>query len=167
MNKQRTHEDSPTSDPNRSIVLLSDGVCSPANLGGLFRLADAFGVVEYVIGSGDLDMDSGRFRKTARNAYEQVPFTQTDDICGIISALKKEHYRIVALEITSQSTSLQHVEIPGSEPVGIVVGGERHGVSEGVLAMVDDTVHIDMFGINSSMNVVQATAIALYEISKT
>ncbi len=35
-----------------------------------------------------------------------------------------------------------------------------------ILQQVDAIVHINMFGNNSSMNVVQATSIALYEITK-
>ncbi len=37
---------------------------------------------------------------------------------------------------------------------------------ESVLNQTDCVVHIEMFGQNSSMNVVQAANIALYEITK-
>ncbi|HCY81920.1 MAG TPA: RNA methyltransferase, partial [Xanthomarina gelatinilytica] len=43
---------------------------------------------------------------------------------------------------------------------------ENFGISETVLTLSDAIIHINMFGQNSSMNVVQATSIALYEITK-
>ena len=46
------------------------------------------------------------------------------------------------------------------------IGNERQGVSERILKQVQEVVHIEMFGKNSSMNVAQATAIALYELTK-
>jgi tRNA G18 (ribose-2'-O)-methylase SpoU len=46
------------------------------------------------------------------------------------------------------------------------LGNERLGVSEQLLKQVQHTAHIEMFGANSSMNVAQATAIALYELTK-
>ena len=39
-------------------------------------------------------------------------------------------------------------------------------MSEAILNQTNEIVHINMFGENSSMNVVQATNIALYEITK-
>ena len=46
------------------------------------------------------------------------------------------------------------------------VGDENFGVSDHILNYSDAVIHIDMFGQNSSMNVVQATSIALYEMTK-
>ena len=48
----------------------------------------------------------------------------------------------------------------------MIVGDENFGISEAVLKVSDTIIHINMFGQNSSMNVVQATTIALYEITK-
>ncbi|MEJ6791494.1 MAG: adenylyl-sulfate kinase, partial [Lacinutrix sp.] len=47
-----------------------------------------------------------------------------------------------------------------------IIGDENFGISESILKQCDTTIHINMFGQNSSMNVVQATNIALYEITK-
>ena len=48
----------------------------------------------------------------------------------------------------------------------LVIGDENFGVSDNILSISDAIIHIDMFGQNSSMNVVQATSIALYQITK-
>ena len=48
----------------------------------------------------------------------------------------------------------------------MVVGAERYGISENILNILDDCYHIEMYGQNSSMNVAQATSIALYELTK-
>jgi tRNA G18 (ribose-2'-O)-methylase SpoU len=46
-----------------------------------------------------------------------------------------------------------------------LIGSEIAGISEELLKISHQIVHINMFGKNSSMNVVQAASIALYEIT--
>jgi tRNA G18 (ribose-2'-O)-methylase SpoU len=71
------------------------------------------------------------------------------------------------LEITSDSIALDTLNLRSDSKILLIVGNERHGISQIVLDMVPTKVHISMFGSNSSMNVSQATGIALYEFSKT
>ena len=48
----------------------------------------------------------------------------------------------------------------------MLIGNEIDGISETFLKKSHQVIHIEMFGKNSSMNVVQATGIALYELTK-
>ena len=43
---------------------------------------------------------------------------------------------------------------------------ERYGIDSKLINLADSVYHIEMFGQNSSMNVVQAASIALYETTK-
>ena len=44
----------------------------------------------------------------------------------------------------------------------MVIGNEKDGVSEELLALCQTSIHIPMYGVNTSMNVAMATAIAVY-----
>jgi tRNA G18 (ribose-2'-O)-methylase SpoU len=70
------------------------------------------------------------------------------------------------LEITDVSSPIQKVDFSTEGPMAIIVGAENRGISDPVLKTADSVLHIEMFGNNSSMNVVQATNIALYEITR-
>ena len=48
----------------------------------------------------------------------------------------------------------------------MIIGDENLGVSGNILVKVQDSIHINMFGDNSSMNVAMATGIALFELTK-
>jgi tRNA G18 (ribose-2'-O)-methylase SpoU len=50
--------------------------------------------------------------------------------------------------------------------MALIIGNENFGLSKTVLDQCHDVLHIEMYGQNSSMNVVQATSIALYELCK-
>ena len=97
-----------------------------------------------------------------------VPYDIQSDINDVINTLKTQHHCIIALEITSTSVSIHdfNLPLPLTGPVSLIVGHENFGISEVVLAQCDHIVHIPMYGQNSSMNVVQATNIAIYEFTK-
>ena len=85
---------------------------------------------------------------------------------GKIQELKAENYTLIALEITEKSIPISELKLEKNSKIAIVIGDENHGVSASILEQCDTVVHIEMYGQNSSMNVVQATSIALYEFTK-
>jgi tRNA G18 (ribose-2'-O)-methylase SpoU len=164
---QHTHQSTPFAEKKHSLILICDGVTGPANIGGLLRLGDAFGVAQLVFANATIDFSSPRVRRAARNADTTIPHTVINDVVGFISELKSDGYHSIGLEITSSSRPIQQIEGLKNQKIALVVGNERHGISSEVLAVVHESVHIEMFGVNSSMNVTQATAIALFELTKS
>lgn len=147
------------------IVLICDNITKAANIGSLFRIADAFGVRHIVFCGTELPLGR-KMTKTSRSTEKIVSFSQDDDIAAVIQNLKKENHTIIALEISSNSQAIHDFNFNKNKAIALVIGDENFGVSEAILNISDHIVHIDMFGQNSSMNVVQACNIALYEITK-
>lgn len=167
MEQQHSHKTTSFSEKQHPIIIIGDGVSGPANVGGLLRLGDAFGVEQLSLGNAEIDFTSPRVRRAARNAHKTIPHSVVEDIVGFISELKSEGYLILGLEITSLSKPIQQIKYSKNRKIALVIGNERHGISSEVLATVHETAHIEMFGVNSSMNVTQATAIALFELTKS
>ncbi|PVW13221.1 TrmH family RNA methyltransferase [Marixanthomonas spongiae] len=165
MLNQLTHTS--TDFPNKTfpIKIICDGVRGPANVGALFRVCEAFGVSEIVFCNAEINFKSNRLRKTARNTEKTVPYRIADDILSEIAQLKKDHYSPLVLELTDQSVPVEAVSAK-TEKIALIIGNEQHGVSKTVLQAVSQSVHITMFGQNSSLNVTQATAIALFNLTK-
>ena len=149
------------------IVILADNLMGEANIGSLFRLADAFNIEKIIFSGSPINLKSNRLRRTARGTFENVVFDQVENSPEVIEKYISKGYEPVALEITSDSTPLDAFNLQIESKILLIVGNERHGISQMVLDMVPIKVHISMFGNNSSMNVSQATGIALYEFSKT
>lgn len=161
MNRQLQHPEVQKNLTEREVVLLCDGIQGPANIGSIFRLCDAFGVSK-VYFTEAVDTGSGRLRKTARSTHTWVPYQDLADARDVASSYKDKGFKLIALEITAHSQALR--ELPKTKAVCLIIGGEMHGVSAQLLELTDQTVHIELFGQNSSMNVAQATAIMLYQI---
>ncbi len=163
---QATHDTTTFEKQGFQIVLVLDGVSSPANIGSLFRLADAFNIEKLIFCGSKVDLKSNRLKRTARATVKNVLFEEHDNPEVVCKELRQAGYEIFALEITSESIPIQEVNFKENKKVALVLGNERNGIDRTILEMADNSLHINMFGENSSMNVTHATAIALFEITK-
>ncbi len=166
MSHQHTHKSTPFSAKKFPLIIISDGLQSPANIGALFRICDAFGVSEIVFCNASVNLNSSRLQRTSRNTHLKVPFRISEDIISEIDKLRSTGYKAIALEITDMSIPLEEYSLNSSEKIALIIGNENTGISKQVLQVAEDNVHITMFGQNSSMNVIQATSIALYALTK-
>ena len=148
------------------LRLLAHDVGIAANVGALFRLADALGVEHlHLSGTSPVPPDA-KIRKTARSAERHVAWSYATDPLEAVAALKSTGWRLVSLELTTRSIPLDLLPVAPGDRVCLVLGAEDAGVSQPLLDASDATVHIPMRGHNSSMNVATACAIAAYEIAR-
>jgi len=161
---QKTHEHHIPSKRNKEIILLCDHITSPANQGAIFRLADAFGVKEIIFLGNTPDTGSSRLKKTARSTQERVAFTTHQNGVELLQNYNSKGFQSIALEITENSVPLSTIEIT-TEKLIVILGNEQTGISLELLELANQTTHIKMYGHNSSMNVAQAAAVALYQLS--
>ena len=164
MSSQLDHSSSKFTKNKFPIVLVCDGVRSPANIGSLFRVCDALGIEKIIFCNASINFSSTRLLRTARNTHKKVDYTISDNCLEEINVLKQKGYRLLALEITDNSIPIEEINTEKSDKIALVIGNEQHGISEKILSQVSTSTHINMYGKNSSMNVVQATSIALYSI---
>jgi len=163
---QATHHSTPFKKTQFPVILVLDGISSPANIGSFFRLGDAFGIEKLLICESTVDLQSNRLKRTARATVKNVDFEEQEDSEAACKQLKEAGYKIVAIEVTSRSIALQKCHFEAHDKIALVLGNERLGVRKEILDLADSILHIDMFGENSSMNVTHAGAIALFEITK-
>lgn len=161
---QLTHYNTNFKKQKHPITIVCDNISNAPNIGSLFRIADAFNIEEIIFCGDNIPLGK-RMTKTSRSTENYVNHRIENDITSVINQLKTTHY-IIALEITENSIELSQFQLNTNKPLVLVLGDENFGVSEGILNQCDAVVHLNMYGNNSSMNVVQATSIALYELTK-
>src|SRR5690606_15000738 len=135
------------------------------NIGSLFRIADAFGIEKLML-CGEQIVIGRKMSKTSRATEKVVDYAIFESASTVVEDLKTKDYQIISLVVTESSKTIKSYRFSTKKPIALVVGDENFGISEAILKNSDVIIHIDMYGQNSSMNVVQATNIALYEITK-
>ncbi len=145
--------------------MVCDNITNAANIGSLFRAADAFGVEALIFCGKNVSLGK-RMTKTSRSTENYVLYKIEEDIRSVIQNFKAKNYFLIGVEITENSQDLTAFSLNTDQPIVLILGDENHGVSQDVLDLTDAIVHLNMYGNNSSMNVVQAASIALYELTK-
>lgn len=162
---QLVHENNKFVAKKFPITLICDRIYFQENLGSLFRIADSFGVEKIVFFGKDLPFNLKKINKTSRSTHKYIEYCIFEENETFLNYLFTNNFEIIALEITENSTPIKNVKVPSNKPIGLIIGNEIDGVSDYLLEKANQIAHITMFGKNSSMNVVQAASIALYEIT--
>ena len=162
---QLTHEENQFERRTFPITLICDHIYFQQNIGCLFRISEAFGVENIVFFGKDIPLTPRKINKTSRSTHLHVPYIVIEEFSELHSFLSDNNFEIISLEIASNSKPLKEVIIPENQKIALIIGSEINGISDELLKISHQIVHINMFGKNSSMNVVQAASIALYEIT--
>lgn len=146
------------------IVLVLDDIRSMANIGSVFRTADAFRVEHIYLCGITATPPHREIHKTALGATESVEWSYAMDVVGLATQLQKEGYRVVALEQADQSVSLEEY-LPGSDKkLALVFGNEIKGVNEEVVKLADAVIEIPQFGTKHSFNIAVSAGIVIWDI---
>jgi tRNA G18 (ribose-2'-O)-methylase SpoU len=140
----------------RGLVLALPSLRSGINLSRIARLAGCFGV-ERIIVEGAIRLD----KKIARDGAEAVRIESRRSLPPVLKKMKDEGYQVVGLEQTENSECL--FEFGFKPKTVLLIGHERHGISETLLEVVDRVAEIPVYGMPFSHNVATATSLAVYE----
>lgn len=148
------------------MIVVLDNIRSVHNVGSIFRTADASGCKKiYLCGITPGPVDKwGRavkaFTKVSLSAEKTVNWERVESTFELISILKKQGYKILALEQSKNSISIYEAKTPTK--TALVVGPEVEGLGSQILDLADEIVEIPMFGKKESLNVSVAFGVAVY-----
>lgn len=167
MTIQLSHTQIINNDKKFPIVIVAENLRTPENVGMIFRIAEAFGIEKiYFIGETTKQLNRKRISKISRNTIDIVASEFTSNIASLVYQLKQNNYSLLGLDITSTSVDITNFDFRNHKKIALFVGSERNGISNDILTELDKTIHINMHGKNSSINVVNALSICLYETTK-
>ena len=171
MNRQLSHKEYEHEYKKHNLIVVLDNLEHLENIGSAFRLGDAFCVSQIIILDDKLvflennaKQNFAKIDKTARNCMNYVDY-KIMPTKSFVELAKNNKLNLIALEITNSSKAIEEVHFLGNDNLTLIIGNEKTGVQEELLKEVKSSVHINMFGNNSSLNVANALAIALYKIS--
>ncbi|MFB9732931.1 23S rRNA (guanosine(2251)-2'-O)-methyltransferase RlmB [Ornithinimicrobium kibberense] len=151
--------------PGTPLIVALDGITDPRNLGAVVRSVGAFGGHGVVVPARRSAGMTAAAWKTSAGAAARVPVAQATNLTRALEAYRKAGFFVVGLDGDGD------VELPGLEladqPLVIVVGSEGKGLSRLVRETCDQIVSIPIAAVTESLNAGIATAVALYEVSRS
>ena len=158
------------------MVVILDNIRSLHNVGSIFRTADAAGIAKIDlcgITPEPLDQFSRprqQFIKVSLGAEKTVAWERAKNISRLIDDLKKEGYKIWAVEQSKKSIPYYKSNVPGRAGKGqlsnvvLVFGNEVKGIAPAILKKCDKILEIPMRGKKESLNVAVAFGIVVYHL---
>lgn len=166
MPTQLTHTEITNSKTNKEIIVVADEMRSPENVGMILRVSEAFGSKEVIFLGNSPTLESRKVKRTSRSAEKGLSVTFNQLPQETIEALKARGFKLIGIEITSNSSLLKDSNFENLNKIAVFIGNEKEGIDSEILNKMDAVQHFDLFGNNSSINVVNALSVALYEITR-
>jgi 23S rRNA (guanosine2251-2'-O)-methyltransferase len=145
----------------RSVILLLDQVTDPHNVGAVLRSANAFGALAVVLPMHGAPPVTGALAKAASGALENVPLVRVVNLAHALDRLKAAAFWICGLDETASQT-LAALDL--GERVALVLGSEGGGMRRLVRERCDYLARLPTRIQQSTINVSNAAAVALYEL---
>jgi 23S rRNA (guanosine2251-2'-O)-methyltransferase len=144
------------------IVLALDQITDPHNFGAILRSAAAFSVKAVVTTERHSPQASGALAKAASGALEYVPVVTVVNLARALDELRDLGAFLVGLDSDGEADL---AAMPLSAPLALVVGAEGKGLRHLTRARCDAIARLALPGRITSLNVSNATAVALYVAS--
>ena len=159
------------------IVVIAHDIRSTHNVGALLRTAECFGIKHvYLTGytpypaiTHDKRLPhivaklTKQIQKTSLGTEMMIPWSHVSNVTQLIAELRTNGFMIAALEQDPASVPLPEFLPPGK--IALLIGREVEGIESSLLAQCDVIIEIPQRGKKESLNVIQATAIALYRLA--
>lgn len=152
------------------MIVILHNIRSLYNVGSIFRTADAVGVEKiYLSGITPKPVDEfgkprGQLAKVSLGGEKYVVWEKVQSTSKLVSKLKKDGYKIIAVEQSNKSTVYHKLKAKNYklEKVALILGNEIKGLPPSILKKSDKILEIPMLGKKESLNVSVAFGIVAY-----
>ncbi|HTA11984.1 MAG TPA: RNA methyltransferase [Solirubrobacteraceae bacterium] len=159
-------------EPAGPLCVYLHGVRDPGNVGAVLRSALAFGASCVALGPGCADPHSPKAVRASMGAIFSVVLAQAFDVEQLpreriaLCADAREPLRGPGDRLADAASGAPEAagEPPAPEPVTLLIGAERHGLPDELIAACERSARIPI--ASDSLNAAMAATVALYEMTR-
>ncbi len=145
--------------PSNALVIVTEAIEKPGNLGTILRSADAARVAAVIVCDRTTDVHNPNVVRASTGTMFSVPIVEATSE-EALAYLKAHNFNILAA--TPHAEKL-HFEVDLTGNVAIALGAEQYGLTARWMDGANLRVRIPMLGLADSLNVSAAATILVYE----
>lgn len=153
----------PLEEHSSAVFLALDQANDPRNIGAILRTSSAFNVSGIIVPDRGTPEESGALAKAAAGALESVPLIRVTNLVRTLDELKQDGFWCVGLDGYCDR-NISDMDFTGRTVV--VLGAEGKGLRRLTRETCDHLCKISISSAMESLNLSNAAAITLYEISR-
>ena len=143
------------------LTVIIENVTDPHNIAAVMRTCDAVGISELFVLNTKINTHKRFGTRSSSSAQKWMHTHQFTDLQECFKAVKKKYKRVYATHLGETSKSIYEMDF--TEPIALVFGNEKTGVSDEIRALCDGNFIIPQVGMISSLNISVACAVTVYE----
>mgnify|MGYP000937592429 CR=1 FL=1 len=149
------------SNHENPLLILTDGVEDPHNMGAIIRTAECVGATAVLIPKRHNAPINATVAKTSAGAVEQIPLVQVGNVTQTIKQLQKQGFWVLGAHMEGDRT-LYETDL--TIPTVLVIGNEGKGISRLLREKCDFVVSLPMRGKIESLNAAVSAGVLMYSI---
>lgn len=146
------------------LVVVLDNIRSCNNIGSVFRTSDALLIEKIYLCGITATPPNKEIHKTALDAEKSVKWKYFEKTEEVIAQLRKNNYKIFAVEQVENSTPLPNFNPAPGDKLALIFGNEVKGVQQKVVDLCDGAIEIPQYGTKHSFNVSVSAGIVLWDV---
>lgn len=143
------------------VTLVLENVHDPHNISAVMRTCESVGIQDIFVLNTKIPTHKKFGERSSSSAAKWVTIHQYDNAEDCFAELHKRNFRIYTTWLGEGSLDLYAMDF--SQPIAIVFGNEKTGVSDEIRALADGNMVIPQVGIIQSLNISVACAVTVYE----
>lgn len=155
--------DSVARERTNYVTVVLEDIVKEFNSSAVMRSCDCFGVQELNIIAENQAFEVRRDIAKGSGSWVTVNTYSGNESPGIkcIENLKSRGFKIIS---TSPHAEKSIEEISIDQPIAVVFGTEKYGISDSIIAHSDELVKIPMYGFTESFNISVSVALILNQL---
>lgn len=143
------------------LTVIIENVTDPHNIAAVMRTCDAVGISEIYVLNTKINTHKRFGTRSSSSAQKWMQTHQFTDMQACFEHVKKKYKRVYATHLGETSKSIYEMDF--TEPIALVFGNEKTGVSNEIRSICDGNFIIPQVGMISSLNISVACAVTIYE----
>lgn len=146
----------------KGVAILLENVYDPHNISAVMRSMDAVGVQDLFVLQTEGREVKKWSKKSSASAMKWISVYNFSDTNSCVQAIRRQYSNLLCAYLDTQSASLFAIDL--TEPVVLVFGNEKRGISKELHDLCDSDFIIPQQGMVHSLNISVACAVSLYEL---
>jgi len=143
------------------LTVIIENVTDPHNIAAVMRTCDAVGISEIFVLNTKINTHKRFGTRSSSSAQKWMHTHQYTDMNECMTDVRKKYKRIFATHLGEDSKSIYEMNL--TEPIALVFGNEKRGVSDEIRSLCDGNFIVPQVGMISSLNISVACAVTIYE----
>lgn len=145
------------------LIVILDEVRDPGNAGTIIRAADAAGADAVILSGRTVDLYHPKVVRATTGSLFHLPLVVDVQLDVVVARAREAGMQVCGADMAGTDILAVREQGDLARPTAWVFGNEARGLDDAVLATLDRTIAVPIYGHAESMNLASAASVCLYE----